>query len=130
MRVAKQEVNHAGAFKQIPAAALELVAVRFRAMGEPVRLRILQALEGGETSVTALARTIGTTQPNISKHLRVLQEAGLIGRRQQGSTAYYAISDPSLHGLCEIVCAGVRSRLEEQVGAFAAPARPRLTKRN
>ncbi len=123
MRAHKPKVNGLNAFNEIPAAALELVAVRFRAMGEPVRLRILQALEGGETSVTALAKMIGTTQPNISKHLRVLQDAGLIGRRQEGSTVYYSICDPTLHELCEMVCAGVRNRLEAQVGAFAISSR-------
>jgi DNA-binding transcriptional ArsR family regulator len=119
MRLAKNNVNPTPAFEQIPASALELIAARFRAMGEPLRLRLLQALEAGEASVTALARMVGTTQPNISKHLRVLQQAGLIARRQEGSTAYYSVCDPSVRELCETVCAGVRRRLEAQVGAFS-----------
>src|SRR5690242_18013604 len=97
--------------------ALELVAARFRAMGEPARLRILQTLERGEMSVSALTNEIGSTQPNVSKHLRVLQESGLVGRRQVGTTAYYFISDPMIFELCEMVCTGMRERLEAQVGA-------------
>jgi DNA-binding transcriptional ArsR family regulator len=128
MRAYKHKVNGLNVFNEIPAVALELVALRFRAMGEPVRLRILQALEGGETSVTALAKMIGTTQPNISKHLRVLQDAGLIGRRQEGSTVYYLICDPTLHELCEMVCVGVRNRLEAQVGAFAISKSRRVSR--
>ncbi|HZP46865.1 MAG TPA: metalloregulator ArsR/SmtB family transcription factor [Candidatus Binataceae bacterium] len=111
----------------IPPAALELVAARFRALGEPLRLRMLQSLEGREMSVSALAGMVGSTQPNISKHLRVLQEVGLVRRRQQGVTAYYAIADETVFELCELVCAGVRDRLESQVGALGSSglSRPR-----
>jgi len=98
--------------------ALEMVAARFRAMGEPLRLRILQTLENGELSVSALTETIGSTQPNISKHLKVLQDAGLLQRRQQGNVAFYSISDPMVLELCETVCSRLRDRLEAQVGAL------------
>lgn len=103
--------------------ALELVAARFRAMGEPIRLRILQTLESGEISVNALTRAIGSTQPNISKHLRVLQDVGLVARRQEGSNAYYYIADPMIFELCEMVCSGMRQRLEQQIGALQRTAR-------
>jgi DNA-binding transcriptional ArsR family regulator len=102
----------------MPPEALEMVAARFRAMGEPLRLRMLQTLEAGELSVSALTVAIGSTQPNISKHLRVLQEVGLVQRRQQGSTANYSIADETVFELCELVCAGVRDRLAAQVGAM------------
>jgi DNA-binding transcriptional ArsR family regulator len=108
--------------RKLPPEALEMVATRFRALGEPLRLRILQTLEGGEMSVSALTESVGATQPNISKHLRVLQEVGLVRRRQQGSTANYAIADQTVFELCELVCAGVRDRLESQVGALSAGA--------
>src|SRR5260370_39998813 len=106
--------------QRMPPEALELVAIRFRALGEPIRLRILQSLENGEMSVSALTEAVGSTQPNVSKHLRVLQEVGLIRRRQQGSTANYSISDETVFELCELVCAGVRGRLESQVGALSS----------
>ena len=86
----------------------ELVAARFRAMGEPLRLRILQELESGEQSVSALAESAGSTQPNVSKHLKVLYEAGLLNRRQQGTNAYYAIADTMVFELCEMICARLR----------------------
>ncbi|MGH7836392.1 MAG: ArsR/SmtB family transcription factor [Candidatus Binataceae bacterium] len=103
--------------------ALELVAARFRAMGEPRRLQILQQLESGERGVSALAASLGTTQPNVSKHLRVLQEAGLLMRRQQGNSAYYAIADPLVFELCEMICSRLHDRLEAQVGALRARVR-------
>ncbi len=103
--------------------ALELVAARFRAMGEPLRLRILQELEHGERSVSALVARVGSTQPNVSKHLRVLHDAGLLVRRQQGNIAFYAIADAMVFELCDIICSKLRDRLEAQVGALGKPMR-------
>ncbi|HJU27807.1 MAG TPA: metalloregulator ArsR/SmtB family transcription factor [Candidatus Binataceae bacterium] len=101
---------------------LQLVAERFRALGEPMRLRILQALQSGECGVSALAEKIGSTQPNVSKHLKVLQDVGLVKRRQAGTTAYYSIADEMVFELCEMVCSKLRDRLEAQVGALKRPA--------
>lgn len=103
--------------------ALELVAARFRAMSEPLRLRILQQLETGELSVTALAEAIDSTQPNVSKHLKVLQEAGLVQRRQEGNSAYYSIADEMVFELCDMICTRLRDRLEAQVSALKFGAR-------
>jgi DNA-binding transcriptional ArsR family regulator len=100
--------------------ALELVAARFRAMGDPLRLRILQQLKGGECSVSTLTESLGATQPNVSKHLRVLQDAGLLKRRQQGNSAYYAIADPIVFQFCDMICSRLLNRLELQVGALKA----------
>ena len=105
--------------------ALEMVAARFRAMGEPLRLRILQQLEDGERSVSALAESVASTQPNVSKHLKVLQDAGLVKRRQQGTSAYYSITDEMVLELCEMICSRLRDRLEAQVGALSARVRAR-----
>ncbi len=103
--------------------ALEMVAARFRAMGEELRLRILQQLEAGERSVSALAESLSATQPNVSKHLRVLQDAGLVRRRQQGTSAYYSIADSMVFELCDMICTRLRDRLEAQVGALKARVR-------
>ncbi len=99
---------------------MELVAARFRAMGEPTRLQLLQQLESGECSVSALAENLGATQPNVSKHLKVLQDAGLLRRRQQGNSVYYAIADPMVFELCDMICSRLHDRLEAQVGALKA----------
>ncbi len=109
--------------RKLPPEALELVANRFRALGEPMRLRILQSLESGEMGVSALTATVGSTQPNVSKHLRVLQDAGLVKRRQQGTTIYYSIADTMVFELCEMICSTLRDRLEAQVGALNARLR-------
>ena len=100
--------------KTLDARALELVAARFRLLGDPMRLRLLQVLREGECSVSALARAVGSTQPNISKHLRTLQEGGLVERQSRGNSAFYFICDPSVFTLCDVVCTGLHSRFEEQ----------------
>ena len=91
--------------------ALELVADRFRVLAEPQRLRILQILREGEKNVTELTEELQTTQPNVSKHLRMLQETGLVGRRQAGNTVYCFIADPSVFDLCDLVCTSLYERL-------------------
>ncbi len=91
--------------------AIELIAGRFRILGEPLRIRILQALQGGEKNVSELVEAVGSTQPNVSKHLRILQEAGIVGRRQEGNLVYCYIADESVFDLCDAVCESVGERL-------------------
>jgi DNA-binding transcriptional ArsR family regulator len=95
-------------------AVLDLVANRFRILGEPVRLRILALLNQKEMSVTDLTDAVGSSQPNVSKHLRILQEAGLVGRRQEGNTVYCFIADPGVFELCDLVCGSLSDRLQQQ----------------
>jgi DNA-binding transcriptional ArsR family regulator len=94
--------------------AIDLIASRFKILGEPLRIRILQALQAGERSVGQLTTLLGSTQPNVSKHLRILQDAGLVGRRQEGNTVYCFIADPSVMDLCDAVCESLEARLRSQ----------------
>jgi DNA-binding transcriptional ArsR family regulator len=91
--------------------AIEIIAERFRILGEPLRIRIIQALESGPKNVSDLVAAVGSTQPNVSKHLRILQESGVVGRRQEGNLAYYSIADPSVIELCDAVCSSVGAQL-------------------
>ncbi len=99
--------------------ALQLVAARFKLLSDPLRLRILQNLEAGEASVTALTEAVEATQPNVSKHLKLLQDAGLLARRQEGNTVYYAIADPTVFELCEVVCSSLQERFAAHASVFA-----------
>jgi DNA-binding transcriptional ArsR family regulator len=101
--------------------ALELVASQFRLLGEPLRLRLLQELAVAEHSVSELAASLGTSQPNVSKHLKLMQEAGLVARRADKNAAYYSIADDSVFALCEIVCGRLAERLAAQAEALAGP---------
>ena len=94
--------------------ALELIASRFRVLGEPTRLRLLQHVQGGERSVNDLATLLGATQPNVSKHLKLLFDAGLVARRQAGTSVLYRIADPTVFQLCELVCEGMRDHIEDE----------------
>ena len=108
--------------------AVELVAARFRTLGEPIRIRILQELQSGERNVTDLVAAVGSTQPNVSKHLRTLQEAGLAARRQDGNSVYYSVADPSVFDLCDAVCGSIGARLT-QSAAVANELRRRARRR-
>ena len=105
--------------KNLSSEALELVANRFKILSEPLRLRILQSLQDGEKSVTALTELTETSQPNVSKHLKLLQTSGLVKRRQKGNTVFYAIADESIFTLCELVCNSLEERLKTQAEIFA-----------
>ena len=98
-----------------PEAFLELVASRFRALGEPMRLRIVHALIGGEQSVNALVAKTGANQANISRHLQTLTRAGILKRRKEGLYVYYRIADPGILSLCEYVCGDVKQSQAEWI---------------
>jgi len=89
---------------------IEAVARRFRVLGEPQRLRLLQNLETGQKSVNELAALVGANQPNVSRHLQALFAAGLVARRRTGATVTYSVADPVVFRLCELVCANVVER--------------------
>jgi DNA-binding transcriptional ArsR family regulator len=95
-------------------AAVDLIAARFRILGEPLRIRILQELQGGEKNVSELVEAVGSTQPNVSKHLRILQDAGIVGRRQDGNLVYCYVADESVLSLCDAVCSSIGDRLTRE----------------
>jgi DNA-binding transcriptional ArsR family regulator len=95
----------------IPDDLVELVAERFRALGEPSRIKLLDRLREGEATVLELTELIGTTQQNVSKHLGVLQRSGIVARRKQGNFAYYRVVDEGVFDLCEAVCGSLQERV-------------------
>ena len=106
--------------REMTAEGLELVASIFRVLAEPLRLRILHALEDGEMTVSAVTDAVESTQPNVSKHLKTLQEAGLLRRRQAGNAVYYSVADEVVFALCDTVCERVKKRLTVQAGHLGA----------
>jgi ArsR family transcriptional regulator, arsenate/arsenite/antimonite-responsive transcriptional repressor len=89
----------------VPQSQLAQAARRFRLIGEPTRLELLNLLHArGELNVQALVEASGQSQANVSKHLRLLLEEGLVGRRRDGPFSYYRIADPTLAALCMLVC--------------------------
>ena len=98
----------------LPDELVELIAERFRVLSEPTRIKLLERLGKGEASVLELTDLIGTTQQNVSKHLGVLQRAGIVARRKQGNFAYYRIVDEAVFSLCEVVCSSLQQQVESR----------------
>jgi DNA-binding transcriptional ArsR family regulator len=78
-----------------------------------MRIRILDRLRAGDATVGELQRELGASQQNVSKHLGILRDAGMVSREKHGVHVRYSISDPSVFELCEQVCGGVRRQLQE-----------------
>jgi DNA-binding transcriptional ArsR family regulator len=95
----------------LPDDLAELIARRFRAIGEPMRIRLLDRLRDGEATVGELSEATSASQQNVSKHLAVLADAGILGRRKDGNRVYYRIVDEGVFALCEQVCGSVQQQL-------------------
>jgi DNA-binding transcriptional ArsR family regulator len=117
------------ALNQLPPAALEHVAEYFRALSEPMRLRILNALCAGELSVGEIAQQMESSAANISRHLSQMARHGLIARSTRGNSVYYGIADPTVHALCELVCGSIARRYDAATPQRAAFAKAVKTAR-
>jgi DNA-binding transcriptional ArsR family regulator len=95
----------------LPEDLAELIARRFRALGDPLRVRILDLLRDQELNVTVLAQQLGAGQQNVSKHLAVLTDTGILARRKNGTHVYYRIADEGVFALCEQVCGSLQTQL-------------------
>jgi DNA-binding transcriptional ArsR family regulator len=106
--------------KDLPVELLEHVADRFRVLGDVTRLSIIRILlDEGELNVGEIVERIATSQANISKHLRVLHDAGIVARRPEGTAAYFSVADPSLMPVCAIVCDRLRDQVAAEARTFA-----------
>ena len=93
-------------------AVFDSVARYFSLLAEPMRLRILHAICQSEQSVTAIVAATGATQTNVSRHLALLLRAGVVSRRRDKSTVYYAIADPEFVTICRSVCVRIAGRID------------------
>ncbi len=98
----------------IPDEFLDRMAEKFRMLADPTRLAILRALMEGEKSVGRVVEVTGQNQANISKHLKMLAESGIVGRRKEGLQVFYAIGDPLIEQLCDLVCGSIVREAREQ----------------
>jgi DNA-binding transcriptional ArsR family regulator len=95
--------------------ALDRVAEYFRALAEPSRLKLLNALREGERNVTELTACLGSSQANVSRHLTLLLGLGMVERATRGTSAYYRIADPRIYSLCDLVCGQIGRRFAAEV---------------
>jgi len=99
-------------------AALTLVANFFKVLSEVSRLQILCALKSGAQNVSEIITATGLGQANVSKHLKILSQAGIVSRYQKGVCVYYQISNPFIFELCDLVCNTLLVQLEHQNQQF------------
>jgi DNA-binding transcriptional ArsR family regulator len=104
--------------KSVPPEVIQQIADYFRILSEPMRLRILNLLRDGEKCVQELVEETDTSQANVSKHLKVMLQAGILSRRTEGTSAYYALEEPLIFDLCNLVCNRLAIRIEEQARQF------------
>jgi len=97
----------------LPEALVELIAQRFRVISEPMRIRVLDALREGPLTIAELTDVLGASQQNVSKHVGVLAQAGIVAREKDGNRVRCWIADESIFELCELVCCGLRRQVAE-----------------
>jgi DNA-binding transcriptional ArsR family regulator len=97
----------------LPDALVELIARRFHVLEEPMRIRLLDHLRDGEATVHDLAEGTDASQQNVSKHLNLLHDAGVVARRKSGTQVYYRIVDERVFELCESACGSVQRHVGE-----------------
>ncbi len=98
----------------LPPSALAQVADYFKVLSELSRLQVLCSLRSGCKNVTEIIEETGLGQANVSKHLKILAQAGIVSRTPQGVSVYYEIAEPFIFELCELVGDRLSTRLEAQ----------------
>jgi DNA-binding transcriptional ArsR family regulator len=111
----------------LPEVLVDLIARRFHVIGEPTRIRLLDHLRDGEATVHDLVEDTAASQQNVSRHLGVLHEAGIVSRRKDGTQVYYRVVDQGVFALCESVCGCVQRQVVELHTILEGVVTPRMT---
>ena len=113
--------------QNVPPEALEEVAAYFQVLAEPSRLQILNLLRGREHNVSELAQLTGFSVANVSRHLALMVQQGLVVRENRGVSVYVRIADPAVYQLCDLVCGSIArhsDRLADRRALLAASSMP------
>ena len=100
--------------KEMTPATIQAVARYFHVLADPTRLTILNELRQSERNVGELAQLRGYTAANISRHLSLLAQQGVVSRTSQGNSVYYRIADAAVYELCDVVCGNIATHLQKQ----------------
>ena len=125
-----QTLNHDGdcILLKLSPETLQLVADFFKVLSESSRLQIVCSLKTGRKNVSEIIEATGLGQANVSKHLKILAQAGIVSRQQQGVCVYYQIANSFVFELCELVCDSLSIQIQQQseqlanLGMFRNPA--------
>lgn len=97
----------------------ESTARYFSVLGEPTRLKILHVICQGEKCVSDIIQATELAQANVSRHLGLMYQAGMLSRRREGTLVFYRVADALLLELCRSVSAQVNFRLAQNQPAAA-----------
>lgn len=120
---------HCPRMENLTPEALAQVAAYFQALSEPARLRLLNLLRTQRHSVGELADATGYSPANVSRHLALLAQHGVLVRETQGTSVYYTIADPAIYELCNLVCDNLARRFERTAAQREAFAPAQATSR-
>jgi len=101
-------------FVKLSPETLQLVADFFKVLSESSRLQIVCSLKAGRKNVSEIIDATGLGQANVSKHLKILAQAGIVSRQQEGVCVYYQIANSFVFELCELVCDSLSVQLQQQ----------------
>ncbi len=101
-------------FSQLTPEALSLMADFFKVLSEVSRLQIVCCLKVGAKNVSEIIEETALGQANVSKHLKMLAQAGIVAREQRGVCVYYRIASPFLFELCDLVCDALTMQMQMQ----------------
>ncbi len=99
----------------MPDEMLEAISNRFKLLSEPMRLKILRALCEQERTVNEIVIEVNASQANISKHLALMLDNGVVKRRKDGLKCFYRISDESVIYSCYLSSKSVVDNLQERL---------------
>jgi DNA-binding transcriptional ArsR family regulator len=102
-----------GSAPPLPAVLADLAAGRLRVLGQATRIRLIGELEHGERTIQEIADALGTTQQNISQHLGILHQAGVLAREKRGTRVVYRLVDPYFGEIIDCVLASLAHQSEE-----------------
>lgn len=104
--------------KALDDRALQHIAAYFRALAEPLRLKMLNALREREHNVGELTELCGCSQANVSKHLSLLAQAGIVERENHGTSVYYRIADACIYEICDLVCGQLAENFADKAALY------------
>lgn len=99
--------------EQAAERVFDTAAELFGVLATPLRLRILNAICTHEKSVGDIMQAVESTQPNVSQHLKVLYQAGIVAKRRVGNQIYYRVQSEKAVQLCRSVCTQIAIELDD-----------------
>ncbi|NTV46966.1 MAG: winged helix-turn-helix transcriptional regulator [Chlorobiales bacterium] len=105
----------------MPDEMLNSIANRFKVLSEPMRLKILRTICNGEKTVQEIVDEAKASQANVSKHLALMYENGLVARRKEGLKCYYRLADDHVFQVCGLISKSIEDNLQERLSWVQMP---------